>query len=122
MEGARVVDIDGRELGTVVDVYRAGGAEVFVVRGETYGEFDLPAVRDFIRIFAPKRGEIVADVDALDLTALADRAKRPRGRRSSRGQAPAPGAEANPEPATEPQPEPTRSRRAALTCRSRSTS
>jgi 16S rRNA processing protein RimM len=106
VEGARVLDIEGRELGTVVDVYRAGGAEVFVVRGDAYGEFDLPAVRDFVRIFAPKRGEIVADVGALDLTTVEDRARRPRGRRSSRGQTPPSGAKADPEPQTEANPEP----------------
>ena len=55
-----------------------GGAEVFVVRGEAYGEFDLPAVRDFVRIFAPKRGEIVADVDALELTPVAGPGRRGR--------------------------------------------
>ena len=86
VEGARVVATDGRELGTVVDVYRAGAAEVFVVRGEPYGEFDVPAVRDFIRIFAPRRGEIVVDVDALELTPPEPR--RPRGRRSSRRERP----------------------------------
>jgi hypothetical protein len=32
------------------------------------GEFDLPAVRAFIRVFAPRRGEIVVDAEALDLT------------------------------------------------------
>jgi len=89
--GSSVVGIDGTLLGTVVDVYRAGGAEVFLVRGAPYGEFDLPAVRDFIRIFAPRRGEIVVDADALELTPPAP--KRPRGRRSSKpgagvGQAP----------------------------------
>jgi 16S rRNA processing protein RimM len=65
--GSTVRDLADREIGTVVDVYRVGGAEVFVVRGEPFGEFDLPAVRAFIRIFAPKRGEIVVDVDALAL-------------------------------------------------------
>jgi len=65
--GATVRDLADRELGTVVDVYRVGEAEVFVVRGEPYGEFDVPAVRAFIRIFAPKRGEIVVDADALGL-------------------------------------------------------
>ncbi len=41
--------------------------EVFVVGGGPYGSFDLPAVRAFIRIFAPRRGEIVVDAEALDL-------------------------------------------------------
>ena len=80
--GTPVRGLDGAELGRVEDIYRVGGAEVFVVRGEPYGEFDLPAVRAFIRIFAPKRGEIVIDVDALQLEA--PRPKRPRGRRTRR--------------------------------------
>ncbi|HZC31889.1 MAG TPA: ribosome maturation factor RimM [Candidatus Bathyarchaeia archaeon] len=65
--GATVTSTDGTVLGTVRDVYRSGGAEVYVVDGEPYGEFDVPGVRDFVRIFAPKRGEIVVDIDALDL-------------------------------------------------------
>jgi len=65
--GVPVTDLAGRELGIVGDVYRAGGAEVFVVRGGPVGEFDVPAVRAFVRIFAPRRGEIVIDPDALDL-------------------------------------------------------
>jgi len=80
--GTPVRGLDGAELGRVEDIYRVGGAEVFVVRGEHYGEFDLPAVRAFIRIFAPKRGEIVIDADALELEA--PRPKRPRGRRTRR--------------------------------------
>ena len=65
--GSTVAATDGTVLGTVRDVYRSGGAEVYVVDGGPYGEFDVPGVRDFVRIFAPKRGEIVVDVDALDL-------------------------------------------------------
>lgn len=67
--GSRVRDLEERELGVVRDVYRAGGAEVFVVSGGPAGEFDLPAVRPFIRVFAPRRGEIVVDAEALDLPA-----------------------------------------------------
>ena len=91
MIGTTVRDTEGVDLGEVVDVYRVGGAEVLVVRGEPYGEFDLPAVRAFIRIFAPKRGEIVVDVAALDLQP--PRVKRPRGRRASRGIAAAEGGD-----------------------------
>jgi 16S rRNA processing protein RimM len=65
--GCAVTDVSGLGLGTVADVYRAGGAEVFVVRGGRVGEFDVPAVRAFIRVFAPRRGEIVVDAAALDL-------------------------------------------------------
>jgi 16S rRNA processing protein RimM len=94
--GASVVGLDGTPLGTVADVYRAGGAEVFLVRGDVYGEFDLPAVRAFIRIFAPRRGEIVVDADALDQAPPSP--KRPRGRRSSKGSAAPVDAAATPEP------------------------
>jgi 16S rRNA processing protein RimM len=65
--GTAVSGVDGAELGTVRDVYRSGGADVFVIDGGAYGEFDVPAVRDFVRVFAPRRGEIVIDAEALDL-------------------------------------------------------
>jgi 16S rRNA processing protein RimM len=64
--GSAVADTDGTALGKVVDIYRAGGAEVIVVRG-TRGETDIPLVRSLVRIFAPARGEIVVDGDALGL-------------------------------------------------------
>ncbi len=82
--GTPVTAVDGTDLGRVEDVYRVGAAEVFVVRGGLYGEFDLPAVRDFIRIFAPRRGEIVVDVDALELEM--PKPPRPRGRKSRRAE------------------------------------
>ncbi|MGZ6265821.1 MAG: ribosome maturation factor RimM [Candidatus Limnocylindrales bacterium] len=64
--GASVTDTDGTALGEAVDVYRAGGAEVVVVRGPA-GEIDVPLVRAVVRIFAPARGEIVVDGEALGL-------------------------------------------------------
>ena len=76
--GATVRDLGGRDLGRVVDVYRAGGAEVYVVRGGPLGEFDLPAVRDYIRDFAPDRGELVVDAEALDLAEPQPRPRAPR--------------------------------------------
>jgi len=81
--GTTVTATDGTVLGTVRDVYRSGGAEVYIVDGGPYGEFDVPAVRAFVRVFAPRRGEIVVDVEALDLTppktrSAGDRPKAPR--------------------------------------------
>jgi hypothetical protein len=104
--GAHVQGVDGRELGTVRDVYRSGGAEVFLVDGGQYGEFDVPAVRAFVRVFAPRRGEIVVDVEALDLTApkkrdASDRPKAPRRRSGPRRKAPS-AASASPSPSPEP--------------------
>jgi 16S rRNA processing protein RimM len=70
MIGVAVRDLDGAPLGTVRDVYRAGGADVLDVAGGPRGDFDLPILRPFVRILAPRRGEIVADPEALDLTPL----------------------------------------------------
>jgi 16S rRNA processing protein RimM len=98
--GTPVRGVDGVELGTVEDIYRVGETEVFIVGGGPYGTFDLPAVRAFVRIFAPRRGEIVVDVEALDLRPARDRATdadrprapRRRSRRSPAGDA-TPGGE-----------------------------
>jgi hypothetical protein len=98
--GCAVRGVDGTELGTVKDIYRVGETEVFSVTGGPVADFDLPAVRAFIRIFAPRRGEIVVDAESLDLRPRhapdADRPKAPR-RRSRKPVAPAAAvAEASP--------------------------
>ncbi len=67
--GVAVRDPEGGELGTVRDIYRTGGADVLEVVGGPRGDFDLPIVRPFVRVLAPRRGEIVADPEALDLPA-----------------------------------------------------
>jgi 16S rRNA processing protein RimM len=90
--GTTVRGVDGAELGTVRDVYRVAETEVFEVAGGPVGTFELPAVREFIRVFAPRRGEIVVDADALDLRAQRDRGpadERPRAprRRTSKAKA-----------------------------------
>jgi 16S rRNA processing protein RimM len=100
--GTAVRGIDGTELGMVRDVYRVGETEVFEVAGGPFGAFDLPAVRAFIRVFAPRRGEIVVDAAALDLAASSERdaaGERPRAprRRSGSRRAAAPEAGAVPE-------------------------
>jgi 16S rRNA processing protein RimM len=81
--GAAVRGVDGEELGRVDDVYRVGETEVLVVRGGRHGEFDLPVVRTLVRVFAPRRGEIVVESGALDLRPPAPeppRASTPRRR------------------------------------------
>jgi 16S rRNA processing protein RimM len=70
MLGVAVLDPDGAGLGTVRDVYRAGGADVLEVTGGPRGDFDVPLIRPFVRILAPRRGEIVIDPEALDLPTL----------------------------------------------------
>jgi 16S rRNA processing protein RimM len=85
--GCAVRGVDGAELGTVKDIYRIGETEVFTVDGGPYGSFDLPAVRAFIRIFAPRRGEIVVDAASLDLRPRRSREldpERPKARRRRR--------------------------------------
>ncbi len=103
--GTTVRGLDGAELGTVQDIYRVAENEVFVVSGGPFGSFDLPAVRALIRIFAPRRGEIVVDAEALDLRAQRsrepdpDRPKAPR-RRSHAKATPAPEGDDAPSGAT----------------------
>jgi 16S rRNA processing protein RimM len=97
--GAEVVGEGGRSLGRVVDIYRAGESEVYVVRGGAAGEFDLPAVRGIITEFAPEHGRIAVDEAALDLGGAPvdvrpQRPRRPpRWSRHGKGAA-APGPEA----------------------------
>jgi 16S rRNA processing protein RimM len=66
--GLAVRSSAGDELGSIVDIYRAGGAEVFVVRGPR-GELDVPGVRGIVLDLAPDRGEMIVDLDALALDA-----------------------------------------------------
>jgi len=91
--GSTVKDSSGATLGTVADVYRAGEAEVYVVRGGPHGELDLPAVRHIITTFAPERHELVVDEAVLDLGGRAVEApraaraprRRPRWSRHGKG-------------------------------------
>jgi 16S rRNA processing protein RimM len=81
--GLAVRSTSGEDLGTVSDVYRAGGAEVFLVRGPR-GELDVPGVRGIVTELAPEKGEMIVDLDALDMDArpVEDEAYvRPRDRR-----------------------------------------
>jgi 16S rRNA processing protein RimM len=81
--GVPVATAAGEVLGTVADIFRVGGNEVFVVRGGARGEVLVPAVKAVITMFRPGTGgRIEVDQDALGLEAPAPR--RPRGRRSSR--------------------------------------
>lgn len=103
--GTPVRGLDGEELGTVVDIYRVAENDVYVVRGGGRGEFDVPAVRDFIRIFAPRRGEIVVDAAALELGPVRP-PKPPRPPRPRKGDPPRPRPDAPPATGSEAAPEP----------------
>ncbi len=83
--GQPVVTDAGEVLGTVEDVFRAGGGEVYVVRGGPRGELLIPAVEAVFREFSPRQGRLVVDAESLGLEPL--RPRRPRGRRSSKGAA-----------------------------------
>ncbi len=76
--GIEVRALDGRVLGTVADIYRVATAEILIVRGGDAGEFDLPLVKDIVKVFAPERGEIVVDEGVLDLGGTAVDEPRPR--------------------------------------------
>lgn len=82
--GSEVLGNGGRSLGRVVDIYRAGETEVYVVRGDAVGEFDVPAVRGMVTEFAPERGELVVDEAALDLGGSAAAVRPPRARKPHR--------------------------------------
>jgi 16S rRNA processing protein RimM len=80
--GVPVRTTAGEDLGSIADVFRAGGAEVYAVRGGARGEVLVPATRAFVRTFRPREGLIEVDAEALGLEEL--RVRRPRGRLSSR--------------------------------------
>ncbi len=61
--GLRAVDPDGAELGEVVEVFRAGGAEVYRIEGPR-GELLVPAIRDVIREIDLAAGRIVVAYDS----------------------------------------------------------
>lgn len=92
--GVEVRGLEGQVLGSVADIYRVATAEIFVVRGGSVGEFDLPLVKSIVKVFAPERGEIVVDEVVLDLAgAPVDEPKprpprkRPRWSRHGKGAA-----------------------------------
>jgi 16S rRNA processing protein RimM len=99
IEGLAVRSSSGEELGNVVEIYRAGGAEVFVVRGPK-GELDVPAVHGIVLELAPDRGEIIVDLETLALDARPvddEEYVRPRDRRPQKQPKP-------PKPPREPRP------------------
>jgi len=83
--GVTVRDPQGEIIGEIRDLYRAGGAEVYVVQTPDGGEIDLPAVASVIVEFAPREGRIVADLAGSELTVRAARAVRRRGPQTTPG-------------------------------------
>jgi 16S rRNA processing protein RimM len=83
--GVTVRDLHGEIIGEVRDLYRAGGAEVYVVQTPDGGEIDLPAVASVIVEFAPREGRIVADLTGSELTVRPAKTPRRRGPQKTPG-------------------------------------
>jgi len=58
--GLRVRDAAGKELGTLTEVFRAGGAEVYRIEGEE-GEVLVPALRSVVREIDLGAGTMAVD-------------------------------------------------------------
>ena len=89
IRGLSVSTTAGEELGTIVDVFRAGEGEVYVVQGGRLGEILVPAVKDVVTELDPVAGRVVVDPLALDLPTRPRRRRRrhestPRERKAAR--------------------------------------
>ena len=110
LEGLAVRSGDGEDLGRIVELYHAGGADVFVVRGPR-GELDVPGVRGIVLELAPERGEMVVDLDALGIDArpvededyVRPRDRRPPNASRPRGSATQPAAASGQDAAPAPE-------------------
>jgi 16S rRNA processing protein RimM len=67
---------DGRDLGTISDVFRAGAGEVYVARGGSLGEVLIPAVSGVVVELEPEQGYLVVDPVALGLPDKPPRRRR----------------------------------------------
>jgi 16S rRNA processing protein RimM len=63
LEGLRVVDVAGAELGELVEVFRAGENEVYRVVGDDNSEVLVPALRSVVREIDLAAGRMVIDYD-----------------------------------------------------------
>ena len=116
IEGLAVSTTAGEDLGTIVDVFRAGEGEVYVVRGGRLGEVMVPGVREVVVELDPAAGKMVVDPIALDLPDKPPRRRRRheltrRARKQARARKASEKAARTPElpsePTSEPEPEPT---------------
>ena len=76
IRGIAVTTTTGQDLGAVVDVFRAGEGEVYVVGGGPLGEVLVPAVKDVVVELDPPAGRMVVDPVALDLPDKPPRRRR----------------------------------------------
>ena len=83
--GVSVRDPEGQIIGEIRDLYRAGGAEVYVVHTPDGGEIDIPAVASVIVEFAPRDGRIIADLTGSEISVRAPKGPRRRGPKKTPG-------------------------------------
>ena len=83
--GVTVRNPQGEIIGVIRDLYRAGGAEVYVLHTPDGGEIDLPAVAAVIVEFSPREGRIVADLTGSEISVRAAKAPRRRGPQKTPG-------------------------------------
>jgi 16S rRNA processing protein RimM len=83
--GVLVRDPEGQIIGEIRDLYRAGGAEVYVVHTPDGGEIDIPAVASVIVEFAPRDGRIIADLTGSEISVRAPKGPRRRGPKKTPG-------------------------------------
>ena len=76
IQGLAASTTEGQELGTVVDVFRAGESEVYVVRGGTLGVVLVPSVSNVVVELDVEAGRLVVDPVALDLPKKPPRRRR----------------------------------------------
>lgn len=61
--GLRAMTTEGEELGRVADVMFTNGAnDVYVIRGERYGEVLIPAIRQVVKEIDLEKGEMLIEL------------------------------------------------------------
>jgi 16S rRNA processing protein RimM len=66
LEGLTVIDEAGLVVGRLVEVFRAGGAEVYRVEREGAQDLLVPALRRLVRSVDPAAGQMVLSAEALE--------------------------------------------------------
>ena len=87
--GLKVTSTEGEALGSVTDVFRAGGREVYVVRGGARGEILVPAIGDVVTELDPDAGRLIVDAGVLALDDIPPRRRRRRHERAGGPKRPA---------------------------------
>ncbi|NLK88171.1 MAG: 16S rRNA processing protein RimM [Clostridiaceae bacterium] len=56
--GSKVIDENGSELGTLIDVLQTGSNDVYVVKGDSGKEILIPALKSVVRSISPEQKQI----------------------------------------------------------------